>query len=302
MDNIVSIDTHMYGVQGITGCYLVGKLNELAIIETGTHASGSITWKELMKIPYFKPEKVKFIISTHIHLDHAGGTSYLLDRCPNAMVYHHYKTYRHLIDPERLYNSTKRTDAQMAKAYGKPEPIPVNRVTEIHAGEDIIVDSCELEIIDAPGHHTSHYAIYERSNDVLFTGDSAGWLFNTKTTKAIIPTTPPPQFNLIDYKKTIQSHIKQNPKTLAFTHFGFLNNDVEDVLLKSIEITEKWENLIRQNRKENELVSNQTMMKKLIDAYHPEFYDVDKKLLDVAFGVPISGFFHYLDKLEQVSK
>ncbi|MHA2362910.1 MAG: MBL fold metallo-hydrolase [Candidatus Hodarchaeales archaeon] len=291
------IDTHMFNMKGLNASYLIG-LDELAIIETGTPASAQRTWIELRKIPYFRPENVKFIISTHIHLDHAGATSYFLKRCPNASVLHHYKTSRHLIDPERLFQSSMQADAQMAKTYGKPGIVSSEKVIDIHSGEDVKIDNFELEIIDAQGHHSSHYAIYERSSEILFTGDSAGWFWPNRN--IIVPTTAPPRFDYNLYKKTIEKHIKLAPKVLAFTHFGFVSSNVDEILKQSIEITEKWFNLIQEVRNDNPAITVNEMTKIIVDKYHNEFKDLNKLLKVVSFEISTSGIFNYLNKIGNV--
>ena len=244
---------------------------------------------------------MKYIISTHIHIDHAGATNSLINFCPNATVFHHYKTSKHLIDPERLIQSTIQTDAQMAEAYGKPKPVSNDRIIDLHSGEDFSIDNFELEVIDAPGHHVSHFAIYERSTDTLFAGDSAGWLYTHEDTQAILPTTPPPRFDMTQYKKTLQNHIKLDPSILAFTHFSFLTADIQEVLLNSIEITDAWVNLVKEKRKEDPMISIKQMTAILIEKYHPQFKNMEQNLQNASFGVPISGIFYYLDRLEKIS-
>jgi glyoxylase-like metal-dependent hydrolase (beta-lactamase superfamily II) len=46
-----------------------------------------------------KPEAIRYVAVTHIHLDHAGGAGALLKHLPNAKVIVHPKGAPHLIDP-----------------------------------------------------------------------------------------------------------------------------------------------------------------------------------------------------------
>lgn len=51
----------------------------------------------------YPSDSSQYIIVTHIHLDHAGGTSKLAKLCPNAKVLAHPRAAPHLIDPSRTY-------------------------------------------------------------------------------------------------------------------------------------------------------------------------------------------------------
>ncbi len=46
----------------------------------------------------YKPEQVRYIILTHIHLDHGGGASQLMQHCPQATLLVHPKGAGHMIE------------------------------------------------------------------------------------------------------------------------------------------------------------------------------------------------------------
>ncbi|EJP18291.1 metallo-beta-lactamase domain protein [Leptospira interrogans str. FPW2026] len=86
---------------GIACAYLIVENGEAAFVENNTNHSIPILLEELQKVGR-KPEDVKYIIITHVHLDHAGGTGLLAKYCPNATILAHPKAAKHLINPERL--------------------------------------------------------------------------------------------------------------------------------------------------------------------------------------------------------
>ena len=296
-NHIKTIDTWMLNRKGLAASYLIGQ-KEFALVETGAHANAEHTFQELRKIPYFDPMKVKYIITTHIHLDHSGGASQLLKKFPNANIIHHYKTTRHLEDPSRLWESSYQTNSYTASLYGKPNGIPSDRIISSHAGDIIKIDGQELELIDAPGHHSYHYAVLERSSNMLFVGDSCGWYW--KETKTIFPTTPPPRFDFKIYKQTIENHMKMNPTYLAFTHFDILSNDIHDILWNSLDTASNWLEIIKEYRSKDKTITVDQTVEALIKENYPGFEQFDKGMKDVIFGISTLGIFNYLDSLETV--
>lgn len=298
LDHVKTIDTLMLNRKGLAASYLIGN-KEFALVETGAHANGEHTYQELMKIPNFNPNKVKYIITTHIHLDHSGGASYLLEKFPNAKIVHHYKTTRHLEDPTRLWESSYQTNSYTASLYGRPNSINSERIIPAHAGEILEVDGFELELIDAPGHHSYHYAVLERANNLLFVGDSCGWYW--KETKNIFPTTPPPRFDFKIYKETINNHIKMNPTYLGFTHFDILSDNILDILWNSLDTASTWLEIIKEYRSNTKDITVDQTIEKLIKEKYPGFEQFDTGLKSVIFGISTLGIFNYLDQLENVS-
>lgn len=289
---INTIDVEMGGLSETCSVYLLGK-KEYALIETGTANSAPKGFEGLKKIPNFSPERVKYIIPTHIHLDHAGGTSYYLKRFPNAVVLSHPQTLKHLIDPEIIFSSTQRTDDLMAKIFGKPGKNDEEKVFPIKPKELISFDDMELEVVDAPGHHTAHYAFYEKESQSVFTGDSTGWYWKKYDT--ILPTTPPPRFDLTVYKQTIQKFISMKPKKLFFTHFGETTN-VTRLLERLLESTDFWYDTVNKLRIENPNITVDEAVDYLIDNYYHSYKNFSKGFITMAFKVPIIGIWLYQDK------
>ena len=75
-DRIYLIDGYDMGVAERTGTYVIDE-EELTIVETGPSPSVNYV-KDGLKSLGFSLDQVKYIIVTHIHLDHAGGVGLLL--------------------------------------------------------------------------------------------------------------------------------------------------------------------------------------------------------------------------------
>ena len=72
---------------------------------------------------------LRHVLLTHIHLDHAGATGHLLERYPEAVVHVHEDGAPHMLDPERLVASTRRTFKEAHdRLWGEMKPVPAARL------------------------------------------------------------------------------------------------------------------------------------------------------------------------------
>ena len=109
--------------------------DETAIIETGTPRSVGRILKA-MSLAGVAPESVRWIIPTHVHLDHAGGAGALLAHCPNARMLVHPQGLRHMTDPARLVAGAVAGYGQAAvdSLYGPVVADPPERVRAADGG------------------------------------------------------------------------------------------------------------------------------------------------------------------------
>ena len=67
---------------------------------------------------------IDYILLTHIHLDHAGGTGQLLRHFPGAKVNCHPKGIPHMVAPQKLWEESIKVLGKVAEAYGEMAPVP----------------------------------------------------------------------------------------------------------------------------------------------------------------------------------
>ncbi len=163
-----------------------------------------------------KPGKVDYIILTHIHLDHAGGTGSLLKSLPNATVVAHSRARSHLIDPNKLWEASLSTLGDLALKYGQMEPVPAERILVADEGMKITLgEELELEVCLTPGHAVHHLSLFEKTSGMLFAGEAAGACING----GLRPATPPP-FKLEEALASLDKLIILKPENICYGHFG----------------------------------------------------------------------------------
>ncbi|RLI77465.1 hypothetical protein DRP05_10040 [Archaeoglobales archaeon] len=214
LDNIYCIDTLLNNEKNAVCSYIV-ESEKVCIVDCGPTAAEREILSAIEELG-IRRNDVKFIAVTHIHLDHGGGAGRLLKHFPNARVLVHPKGVEHLINPSKLWKSAKSVLGEVADIYQLPEPCEKSRVVVVDDNQTVDLGDCLIKVVHTPGHAPHHVSFYLVESDVLFTGDSAGMYHEGM----IVPTTPPP----FDFKKSLESiekMVKLNPKTIAFTHFGF---------------------------------------------------------------------------------
>lgn len=88
LNSISTIDCNYMERKDYANAYLIHENKFAAFIDNNTNHSVPILMKEL-KSKNLEPENVQYIIITHVHLDHAGGTSMLSELCPKATILAH---------------------------------------------------------------------------------------------------------------------------------------------------------------------------------------------------------------------
>lgn len=201
-----------------TCAYLLVRGSDAALVEVGPASTYQRIIDALNEIGVqFK--NVKFIFVTHVHLDHAGAAGSLLKHFPRAELVVHKRGVDHLSDPEKvLWKASKKVLGSVADIYGKPEPIPENRITSINSRERFAISGLTIDIIPTPGHASHHVCIYLEEKGVVFSGDSAG-IF-VPSLDVVLPISPPP-FILKLALQSVEAMLDLQPGIIAYTHYGF---------------------------------------------------------------------------------
>ena len=230
-----------YVSPGVACCYLLIEDGEVAIIETGTaHSADGIA--EALAYLAVPNEAVRYIIPTHVHLDHAGGAGLLMQRYPDAELIIHPRGARHMIDPAKLVAGTEAVygEQKFAELYGEVVPVPESRVVVAEDGYRLNLGERSLEVRHTPGHAEHHFCLWDNRSRGWFTGDTFGisyreMVFGDK--RFIIPTTTPVQFDPDKLLNSIELMMSAGPERMYLTHYSVLEQPerVSQLLCTQIE-------------------------------------------------------------------
>ncbi|RLI10142.1 MBL fold metallo-hydrolase, partial [Candidatus Bathyarchaeota archaeon] len=91
---IYALDVRPMGIKGFLSPYvLLGR--EVAVIDPGPACSIQELIRGLEALGV-RPESVRYVLATHIHIDHAGGAALLLDWAREAELLVHGRGVRHM--------------------------------------------------------------------------------------------------------------------------------------------------------------------------------------------------------------
>ncbi len=229
-DRIYLIDGFDLDVANRTGTYVI-KEEELTLVETGPSPSVKYIKAGLATLG-LSLDEVKYIIVTHIHLDHAGGAGLLLRECPNATIIVHPRGQRHLINPKKLAAGARAIYGDSFSDLFDPiVPVPEERLLVKGEGDTLkIGPNCTLEFWDTPGHAKHHISIYDPISNGMFTGDTVGVRYEQLVPNGVdlfLPSTSPNHFNPNEMEASIKRIREKNLDRIYFGHFGMTENTEE---------------------------------------------------------------------------
>ncbi|MDD5288428.1 MAG: MBL fold metallo-hydrolase [Dehalococcoidales bacterium] len=168
------------------------------------------------------PAEIDYIILTHIHIDHAGGTGMAVKEMKNARILMHSRGVKHMVDPAVLWQASQDTLGEAARNYGSYSPVPEDRIIVAEDGMKLdLGKGLVLEIYLTPGHASHHFSVFDRKDGVLLAGDSAGIYTN-----GFLRLTTPPPFRLQEYLASLDRMIALQPAKLGYAHAGCYDNAV----------------------------------------------------------------------------
>lgn len=228
-DNIYVIETYYLNRTGFAACYLMEDKGEVAIIETNTNHAVPFILGTLGQLGFGK-EQVKYVILTHIHLDHAGGSGELMRHLPKAELILHPRARKHMIDPEKLINSAKEVygPAKYKELYGDIVPVPKERVQTANDGDEFRLGSRDLQVFHLRGHAKHHLVVLDKNTRTLFSGDNFGIGYprlDFGKFRLVFPSTSPTQFEPDKAVETYQKIVALGTSRILLTHYGVLERE-----------------------------------------------------------------------------
>jgi len=162
---------------------------------------------------------VRWILLTHIHLDHAAVTGTLLKECPDARVIVHERGAPHLIDPSKLLvSATRLYGDDMDRLWGEILPVPAANVDLVGDQARLEIAGRDVDVAYTPGHASHHVSFFVRDAKIAFVGDTGGMC--RPNGRAVLPPTPPPDIDLDAWRASTETILSWNPDVLFLTHFG----------------------------------------------------------------------------------
>lgn len=311
--NPIKLDSRIHVIDGFdldvperTGTYVIGE-DELTLVETGPSPSVKYIKKGLESLG-FSLEQVKYIIVTHIHLDHAGGAGLLLKECPNAKVVVHERGARHLVDPKKLAAGARAIYGEsFSELFDPIVPVPEDGLLIKGEGDTLeIGPDCTFQFLDTPGHAKHHFSIYDPISNGMFTGDTVGVRYEQLIRDGVnlfLPTTTPNHFDPDAMQTSIARMREMKLDRIYYGHFG-MTEHTEAALFEVSEwldvFVEEGEQIIAEDKGYDELASRllarvrQHLRKLGINDDHEVYI-----LINLDMQVSALGIIDYFKKIKQ---
>lgn len=217
MLTLIDLDIEALGYTNFISAWLYQGQNQTFLVDPGPaatvdHLIGEIESRGI--------DKIDWVLLTHIHLDHAGGTGHLIEHFPGARVVCHEKAARHLADPAQLMAGSRKVLKTVADAYGDMRPVPPGSIT---TGSFIDVEE-GITVIPTPGHAAHHQCFVFR--DILFCGELCG-IFQKLENRFYLRPATPPRFVLEDFLDSMHRVRPYGDRMFCFGHYGSASNGAE---------------------------------------------------------------------------
>jgi glyoxylase-like metal-dependent hydrolase (beta-lactamase superfamily II) len=209
--DLAPLDLGFQGRDRVIGAYVLDTEDGPALFDCGP-ASSIPRLKDGLGERGLALSDIRHLLLSHIHLDHAGAAGSLVREHPGLQVHVSEIGAPHLLDPSRLEASARRLYGDAFDTlWGELAPVPEANLHVV--GSSVL----GLECFPAPGHARHHVCYFDRDG-TLFSGDAAGVRIPPHT--AVLPPTPPPEFELEAWFVTLDEVEARDPERLALIHFG----------------------------------------------------------------------------------
>ena len=259
MNSIQTIDCHYY-TNEFAAAYLMQEGDEGLFVDNNTNSAIPYLLNALSARNISK-EKVKYLIITHIHLDHAGATSRLVQEFPNATVLAHPKAAPHVINPKRIIESASMVYGKenFLKMYGQILEVPTERVRIMQDGEVLRFGGRDLTFIYTRGHANHHFVIFDSKTNAIFTGDSFGISYPSLrqgTSPFLFPSTTPTDFHAEEARLSIEKIVNTKADKAYLTHFDSwtdMKSGAEQMLYGIDRMEKVFNELVASNQSDSDL-------------------------------------------------
>src|SRR5436309_252570 len=210
------IDVRHLGRERVICCWRVGDV----LVDPGPESS----LRTLVEALGGEPPRA--LLLTHIHLDHAGAAGAIVRRWPDVTVYVHEVGAPHLVDPAKLLASARRLYGDdMERLWGEVAPVPEGNVRALAGGETVE----GFRVAYTPGHASHHVSYLHEDSGRAFVGDVAG--VKVERGGPVLTPTPPPDFDVEAWNRSLSLVAEWGPESLGITHFGAVEQPFEHLAI-----------------------------------------------------------------------
>ena len=303
-DGITAIDTDYVRPQ-LDASHLLLDHGRAAFVDTGTTLSVPNLLAAL-EARGIGRDQVDWVLTTHVHLDHAGGAGELMRHLPNARCATHPRGARHLVDPAKLVAGSIAVygEDRYRELYGDIVPVAEDRMFVPGDGERISVGRRNLELIHTPGHALHHYCVVDLDTRRIFPGDNFGISyrdFDVDGRELIFPTTTPVHFDPVAMRSSIDRLMAYEPVAMYLTHYSQvlqLDRLADDLKRRVDELAQLARSLAIEPDRASRLRSEMfALMSAWLDAHgYPGDVDERHRLIDDDVELNAQGLEVWLDR------
>ena len=212
---VAPIDVNHLGLRGVISSYWIDG-PEPAIVDPGPSTSLDGLEDGLAELGVGLPD-ICHVLLTHVHLDPAGGTGHLVSRFPQLRVHVQLDGASHMVDPERLVASTRRTFGEAHdRLWGEVVPVPAERIRPWESANRLPVPG--VRAFDTPGHISHHVSYLVEADGTFVAGDALGVILAPGAPS--YPPTPPPSVDVPAWLETLHTLESVDPDAFGVSHFG----------------------------------------------------------------------------------
>jgi len=223
-NGVYIVDSGYGGRPKVAAVYFVVDQGQTAIIDTGSNASVPHILCALASLD-IEPETVKWVIPTHLHLDHGGGASSLMCALPCARAVIHPSAVNYLAHPTQIWEKIIKVSRleQSFRLHGRLTAIDEHRIIASRDNMELPLGDRVLKLLNTPGHAKHHTVIWDESASVFFAGDAFGISyreFDVSNRSFVFPSSSPAQFDPVAMIESIARMVAYNPQAMYLAHYG----------------------------------------------------------------------------------
>jgi glyoxylase-like metal-dependent hydrolase (beta-lactamase superfamily II) len=219
---LIDLDQNLPGQREFISSWLYQSADLTYLVDPGPPATIA---RLLARLRDENISRLDYVLLTHVHLDHAGGTAQILAAYPDARVACHPGGVTHLVDPGHLWEGSRKVLGAMALAYGEPAAVSAAALATLdELGERGIA------AIETPGHAAHHLSFLHAGT--LFCGEAAGTYKALGNGQFYLRPATPPRFFLEPALASLDRLLAMTPAParLAFAHHGLAAGNSEVIL------------------------------------------------------------------------